>query len=397
MHALERIAIVRNNISCYKIKFTSHKQWIMRKKILILGHNDATQFIDIYNQYTRLFNSEQYEVTVAYLTGSSSEETRKRTIAEHCLFLEISKKNIRSLKWRAIQKLFRLCKENRYQMVICHRYKPTYIMMWIAQFLQIPSLVFVMHELNTMASFGRKLVVAALARKNMFFAGVSNAVRDDIRKDLWFMPNKRIVTLYNMMDTELTEPQLLTREEARAQLNLSPDAIVFGNVARLVPNKDQANLIRAFSLIKPYCPKAVLILIGSGPLEAELKQQVENLKLTERVIFTGFLNNGFKYMKAFDYFVLSSKQEAFGRVLLEAMLAQTPIIAAKSHGIPEVVGDVGVLVKPQDARALAESMKQAYLLSSSERGEWAKKAYDYLIENFSISAFNRQFWELPFK
>ena len=58
----------------------------MRSRVLILGHNDATQFIDIFNQYTRLFDPARYEVTVAYLTGSANALTRERTLAENILF-----------------------------------------------------------------------------------------------------------------------------------------------------------------------------------------------------------------------------------------------------------------------------------------------------------------------
>ena len=228
----------------------------MRKPILILGHNYATQFIDIYNQYTRLFNKDKYEVTVAYLTGEPDDAVRQRTIAEQVLFLNQSKQDIRTLKIRAIRKLLALCREKHFQIVICHRYKPAYIMMWVAKFHKIPALVYVMHELRTMAAINRQLTIACLGRKNMLFAGVSNAVRDDMRKNLWSVPTERVVTLYNMIDIELTEPQLLSRQAARQALNLPDDAFVFGHIARLAPNKDQETLIRAFSLIKTLLPES---------------------------------------------------------------------------------------------------------------------------------------------
>jgi len=183
----------------------------MRKRILILGHNYATQFVDIYNQYTCLFPTDQYEVTVAYLTGEPDEAVKKRTIADHTLFLNLPKAKIRYLKIGAIRQLLAICREKKFTMVICHRYKPTYLMLWVAQFCAIPALFFVMHELGTMQSRGRQLLIAALTRKNMVYAGVSNAVRDDMRKSLWGVPTAQIVTLYNMIDIDLTEPQLLLK------------------------------------------------------------------------------------------------------------------------------------------------------------------------------------------
>ena len=172
----------------------------MRQTVLILGHSYATQFIDVFNQYSRLFDQNKYEVTIAYLTGEPDHTVKQRTFAEHVLFLNQSKKSIRALKILAICKLFTLCREKKFKIVICHRYKPLYIMLWVAKFCHIFALIGVMHELNTMSSLGRRLLIASLRRKNMLFAGVSNAVRDDLRKSLWFVPEQYIITLYNVID-----------------------------------------------------------------------------------------------------------------------------------------------------------------------------------------------------
>lgn len=367
----------------------------MRKAVLILGHNYATQFIDIYNQYTRLFDPDKFSVTVAYLTGAPDEAIKQRTHAEQVLFLDLPKNSIRYLKIKPIQQLLKLCRENQFQIVICHRYKPSYIMLWVSKFHRIPAMIFVMHELGTMNSFGRQCLTALLNRKNMLFAGVSNAVRDDMRKHLWGVPKNRIVTLYNMIDVEFTEPQLLSRDEARRQLQLSDDSFVFATIARLVPNKDHKNLIRAFSLAKKVCPSIKLLLIGDGHLEAKLKAQVKSSHLENDILFTGFLPYGFRYMRGFDCFVLSSTQEAFGRVLLEAMIAKLPMIATRAHGIPEVVGDVGKIVSPKDPVAFAEAMKEVYFSSQALRDISGEKAYQRALQHFSIPNFHQQFWNLP--
>jgi len=366
----------------------------MRKNILILGHDYTTQFVDIFNQYTRLFDKEKYAVTVAYLTGEPSEEIKERTLAENVLFLNFSKSAIRNLKINAIKTLLALTRELSFHIVICHRYKPTYIMMWVARFCNIPVLISVMHELRTMTSFKRKCLLALLIRKNTLFAGVSNAVRDDLRKSLWFLPKDRIVTLYNVIDVELTEPQLLDRKTARLALDLSEENIIFGNLGRLVKNKDQASLIKAFAEIKPNCPLAKLIIIGSGVLESSLKQLTISLQLSNDVIFTGFLTTGYRYMKAFDCFVLSSTQEAFGRVLLEAMLAKLPIIATKVNGIPEVMGKVGALTEPKNIAELAKNMQHIYALSQQDRKTLGDEAYHHALHSFSIPTFHQTFWEM---
>lgn len=367
----------------------------MRKSVLIFGHGYATQFIDISNQYTKLFDPAQFDVTVAYLTGEPDEKIRERHTAEHVLFLNQSKRATRGLKIAAIKQMFALQKKKQFQIVICHRYKPSYIMLWVAQFSKIPALFFVMHELKTLSSMARKLVVAALMRKNMFFAGVSNAVRDDIRADIWRVHPQQVITLYNMIDIELTKPHFLDRESARAELNLANDSFVFGTLGRLVKAKDQYTLIKGFSLIKARCPQAKLVIIGAGDLEAVLREQIKELQLENDILLTGYLHLGFRLMKAFDVFVLTSIKEAFGRVLLEAMIAKVPIIATKTNGIPEVVGNAGILIDAKQPEQLAEKMLDYYLLSKSELEKWANLGEQRAINDFSMQRFKKIFWGLP--
>jgi glycosyltransferase involved in cell wall biosynthesis len=186
-------------------------------------------------------------------------------------------------------------------------------MLMVAKFCKIPNFIAVMHELGSLRSWARRALITALAPKNLIFAGVSNAVRNDMRQDLWWLPPGRIITLYNMIDFELTEPRLYSRAEARERLGLAPEAFVFGNIGRLAINKDQKTLIEAFARL-PHCEEhsdtasqglgsgaqTHLVLIGDGVLENDLKQQVSALDLGAAVHFTGFLPEGFRYMKAFD-------------------------------------------------------------------------------------------------
>src|SRR5579862_1045745 len=127
----------------YDINITLHtEKGEMRKNILILGHNDATQFIDIYNQYARIFDQDKYAVTVAYLSGKENAAAKERTLADEVIFLDTQKKSLRGLKITAIRQLLALNREKNFEMVICHRYKPAYVMMWVAQFCKIPKLFF---------------------------------------------------------------------------------------------------------------------------------------------------------------------------------------------------------------------------------------------------------------
>lgn len=367
----------------------------MRKNILIFGHGYATQFIDINNQYTQLFDPQQYEITIVYLVGEPNEAIRQKHIADHVIFLNAPKTCVRGLKIPLIKQMLTLCRDKQFEIVFCHRYKPSYIMMWVALFYRIPRMFFIMHELNTLSYISRKIMTAILAQKNMFFAGVSDAVRDNIRQDIWRIPPKRVITLHNMIDVEFTEGKLLDRQTARNHLGLENDVFLFGNLGRLVKNKDQKTLIEAFSIIKPLCPNAKLIILGEGQLEQHLKKQARRLNLSNDIIFTGFMPDGFRYMKAFDTYISSSTQEAFGRVLLEAMIAQVPIIATKVNGVPEVIGDAGVLIDAANPKLLANAMLKAYQSPAHDLNRWGGQGYLRAITHFSQQKFKELFWSLP--
>ncbi len=99
-------------------------------------------------------------------------------------------------------------------------------------------------------------------------------------------------------------------------------------------------------------------------------------------------------MKALDIYIYSSSQEAFGRVLLEAMVAKVPIIATGVNGVPEVIGDTGPLIPPGDINALADEMLKSYQLSAADRQQWGMKGYERAATKLSQTTFHQTFWDI---
>jgi glycosyltransferase involved in cell wall biosynthesis len=77
------------------------------------------------------------------------------------------------------------------------------------------------------------------------------------------------------------------------------------------------------------------------------------------------------------------------------MIARVPVIAAKTNGIPEVVGDVGILIDPHNADDLAKKMIFSYHLSKTDLTQWGQKSYERVTNVFSIPRFKELFWDLP--
>jgi glycosyltransferase involved in cell wall biosynthesis len=89
-----------------------------------------------------------------------------------------------------------------------------------------------------------------------------------------------------------------------------------------------------------------------------LETTIKNGQLENDIILLGNIPNASKYLKAFDIFVLPSLKEGLPYVLLEATQAGLPIVASNVGGIPDIVGDKGILVPPKDPEALATAIKQ---------------------------------------
>jgi glycosyltransferase involved in cell wall biosynthesis len=150
------------------------------------------------------------------------------------------------------------------------------------------------------------------------------------------------------------------RLRARELLGLDPTTFVAGSVGNFTPKKDHANMLEAFAAVRRTLPGARLVLIGSGPLEADLRRRAGLPDLAGSVDFTGTRDDVEVLLAGLDVFVMSSRYEGLPIALLEAMSSGVPPVATRVGGIPEVVldGESGRLVEPGDPGALATAILQ---------------------------------------
>ncbi|HWK08847.1 MAG TPA: glycosyltransferase, partial [Vicinamibacterales bacterium] len=169
-------------------------------------------------------------------------------------------------------------------------------------------------------------------------------------------PLERITVIRNGVD--LSRFQSCDRVEARRALGLPLDGVVVGTAARLVPVKDQANLLNAFKRLADEGVEFTGVVAGDGPLRPELQAQAEALGIRSRVRFLGHVPDVERVYAALDIFVLSSKSEGLSNTILEAMASRVAIVATRVGGADELVEDGanGVLVPPQDSAALADAI-----------------------------------------
>jgi glycosyltransferase involved in cell wall biosynthesis len=130
------------------------------------------------------------------------------------------------------------------------------------------------------------------------------------------------------------------------------------SAGRLTDEKDFGTLIEAFARVRRE-RAARLVILGEGPERASLQGQLERLGLAEDVLLPGFVDNPFQYMRRAAVFVLSSRCEGFGNVLVEAMACATPVISTDCPNGPREIledGRHGVLVTTGDAAMMATAI-----------------------------------------
>ncbi|MBI1866412.1 MAG: glycosyltransferase [Candidatus Staskawiczbacteria bacterium] len=129
-------------------------------------------------------------------------------------------------------------------------------------------------------------------------------------------------------------------------------------VGRLVKCKNYPHLFEAFNLVLKSHP-AHLVILGAGPKMKKLVDIAQKMDLSKNIAFLGFQKNPYKFMKRASVFVLSSLQEGFGNVIVEAMACGAPVVSTNCPTGPgEIIenGKNGILVSVDDPQKLADAI-----------------------------------------
>jgi glycosyltransferase involved in cell wall biosynthesis len=161
-----------------------------------------------------------------------------------------------------------------------------------------------------------------------------------------------------------------------------------GTIGRLVPQKDYPTLLNAFSNILKSLPNTDLYVVGEGYLQKDLIELSKSLGVDGKVRWLGKTEYIKEFLSKIDLFILPSEYEGFGLVLLEAMVAKKPIIAANNSAIPEVLGKTYEgLFSTGDANTLAHQIKT--VISDKNFPERLVQSYVTQLILFDPSEMNR--------
>jgi glycosyltransferase involved in cell wall biosynthesis len=212
----------------------------------------------------------------------------------------------------------------------------------------------------------------------------TKAIKDKLNKDCK-IPLSRLTVIPNGVDTDFFH----SRSSVRSQ-----EPVIL-SVGRLLADKDQETLIRAFRLAHSDHPDVELWLVGDGPRKEALERLAHQILPPGKVRFLPGQADLRPFFEKAALFALSSRYEAFPNVVLEAMAMGLPVVATRVGGLPEMVtpGETGWLAPTGNAPALAAAMSQ--LLGAPEICKTFGQAGRERVErDFSLSAMVRSHEEV---
>src|SRR3989344_112882 len=209
-------------------------------------------------------------------------------------------------------------------------------------------------------------------------------------------PRKKVVLIYNGIDPYKLE--LLDKDEAKIRLyeklpadhkhaSFLHDDLIVGTIANFYKTKGLEYLIEAFKILANilYPLPYALLIIGDGPERKNLQLLITNCRLQNTIFLAGRIPDAYKYLPAFDIFVLPLVKEGFPWALLEAMSAKLAVIATTVGANPEIIEHEknGLLVPPANSQALADALVRL-ATDESIRRELGIQAHQTVLFKFTL-------------
>lgn len=304
----------------------------------------------------------RYDVTVLQLAdepGASGTASALFNV-EHVRLLSLPIDAVYGLRgWRALAKLRRMLRDQHFDIVQSQHEKSDLLNALLPRqrgtvrisnrrdmgFNKSP-------RLRLMFRFINHRFDCVVAPAQPILSGLGREEALDIKQMLW-IPNGVDIGQFRPWDTA-------ERNAGRAALGLDAGTVAFGCVASFTPVKRHVDLIAAFANVVARQPHARLLLVGDGPLRAEVTAQIASLGLNDSIQLLGNRPDIQNVLPLLDAAVLASSTEGMSNALLEAMSSGLPLVATAVGGNLQLVDDGvnGLLVPVSEPVALAAALER---------------------------------------
>jgi glycosyltransferase involved in cell wall biosynthesis len=220
----------------------------------------------------------------------------------------------------------------------------------------------------------RALAIRWLRRVSSCRIGISEAAIEEIAGPRWRHDPSNVVLVYGFDFSSYAGAQQRSAR-LRKLLGIAEHDRVVGHVGRFDPVKNHQFLLEAFAAVLEHRQTARLVLVGDGPLRAEMMGRAERAGIGPQVHFAGTTDDVPAYMRMFDLFALPSFSEGLGIVCVEAQAAGTRAVVSESVAAEVAVVPGAVHFLPLDAGPEAWGRKMTELLDlhAPDRGEWLEQ------------------------
>lgn len=261
--------------------------------------------------------------------------------------------------------LYNLFSERHFDVVHLNSSKIGGLGSLVARISGVPKIIFTAHgwAFNEDRSFISRLIIKFIHWITVILSDTTIAVSENIKNRVFgwpFVSNKITVVHNGVKEIDFYEKEIAREKIFEHNSNIDKEKFIIGTIAELHPIKGLDILIESAKEITKD-ENVQFVIIGEGHIRQELEEKIQFANLQNKVILLGFLDNAAKYLKAFDLFVLPSRSEAMALVILEAGLAQVPIVASRVGGIPEVISNetFGKLFDSENTSQLTEAIKSS--------------------------------------
>ena len=245
------------------------------------------------------------------------------------------------------------------------------------------------------ASLGRKFFLRGIFIDKFIINQCSNVICISKQVRKYFIskiPKKNKYKLiyygFSSLDFKASSNLNLIFKKIKLKYKIKKEDLIFTNVARHVKQKSLNVLLKAYSIYIKKVKNSKLIMVGKGNETNNLKKLSIKLNINKNICWINTYENIKDIFLLSDVFILPSKYEGLGLVLLESMSAKTPIIASNSSAIPELIKNNynGFLFKEGDYIDLADKMK--LIEDKNIRKKFSNNGLKFLNKNFDLNKMN---------
>lgn len=296
---------------------------------------------------------------------------------------------------RALYSLWQMIRKERPDIVHTHSSKAGILGRLAARLAGVPRVIHTPHGHVFHGHFG-PAASRLFFRLEKAFAGFTDimvALTEGERTDYILRSlcePEKLVTIHSGVDIDKYLSARVDVNRKKKRLGIKTGGWIVGTVGWLLPIKGPVHLLNAMKHVWEEYPDTVLVYVGKGDLEDQLREMTVSMNADDKTVFTGWRNDVHEIMRVLDIFVLPSLNEGMGRVLVEAMSAGCAIVASRIGGIPDLVfhEENGLLVSPGDEEGIARAIIR--LIKNPDESDAFRQKGKKMCHQFSVQAMTQK-------